>query len=77
MNDHCVECGKMMPQAMSHMPQKCDGCGKYVCDDCKASMSMSYVRRPTKEGVSGFVRLCRDCVKLYDAVPVEPNRFLE
>lgn len=71
----CAECGSPI-SSLQNIGYTCDNCGRYICNECWNNLQTVHVKQPTKSGITGFIKLCKDCRTRTDETSVTPNPFI-
>lgn len=72
----CSECGSVIHVDGDVPVWHCDNCNKSLCYTCWNNLQIQHVTTPTNTGVTGFVKLCKDCQQIVDGVRVQPNQYI-
>ena len=75
LNNKCAECGSPAI-SVQEAGYTCDNCSRYICDACWNKMNTVHVKTPTKAGIVGFVKLCKQCRTRCEEASVQPNPFI-
>ena len=75
LNNTCAECGSPA-LSMQESGYTCDNCSRYICNSCWEKLHTVHVKQPTKSGITGFVKLCKNCRTRMDSASVTPNPFI-
>jgi methionyl-tRNA synthetase len=74
-SNSCQECGNPVT-FLQNDGYTCDNCGGHICPTCWENMVSVHVVKPTKLGMTGFVKLCKHCRTRIENASVTPNPFI-
>ena len=73
----CKQCGAEAEGILDYMTNTCDLCGAFICPACFNKIEPAFINAPSsKKNLTGFVRLCDECLKKTNAKTITEHPYI-